>query len=93
MLICKYCGSKLDNNSAICLNCGMVNDGYMNVSFGSKFISCLLPLVGICIFFMLKFKKNRNSHAILVWTIGGILFWAILYMATFFMGIILTFQI
>ena len=93
ILICKYCGNKIDSNSTICFNCGMINDKYMNISFGSKFISCILPFVGIFMFLILKFNKNRNANDILVWTIGGIFLWILLYIFAFFMGIILTFQI
>lgn len=92
-MICRYCGNEFSDDSNVCTFCGMVNDEYIGTSFGSKFASCLLPLVGFCMFLMLKFKRNPEAHTILMWTLGGIILWVFLYAAAFFMGILLTFQI
>ncbi|WP_293976504.1 zinc ribbon domain-containing protein [uncultured Clostridium sp.] len=90
---CKYCGHKLYDDSNVCINCGIINDKYSPISFSAKFVSLLLPLVGISMFIMLKFKKHPDSHKILLWTFSGILLWTILYAAALIMGIIITFQI
>ncbi|WP_294401182.1 hypothetical protein [uncultured Clostridium sp.] len=92
-MICRYCGSEISDNCKVCNFCGMDNDEYVGISSGSKFASCLLPLVGLCMFIMLKIKGNPESHTILMWTLCGIVLWIFLYVAAFFMGILLTFQI
>lgn len=92
-MICKYCENEISKNTNICPNCRMINSEYFKLSFGSKLIALVFPIVGVCMFFIMNSKNKANSRKILSWTIYGFISWIFLYITTFFMGIILAFQI
>lgn len=96
-MYCPNCGSKIDGNAEICVNCGV------NVlNFGKKSTAaiddksniwvnllslCCFPLLGIIMFFVWKDKQPKAAKSALIFGLIGLVIAIILGIISFVLGL------
>lgn len=93
MKYCNKCGAQIDDNAAVCVHCGAmqnavnqaVND---NGGFGWNLLGFCIPLVGIILYFVWKNDKPKCSKSAGVGALVSILLTVGFYLLMFIIGII-----
>ena len=92
-MYCPYCGTETDENIKTCPGCGnrvfsihelkgdVPNIGINILSF------CLLPMLGIVMYFVWKNKKPRAAKSALIWALASIGLTIIFYLVVILVGI------
>lgn len=81
MPYCRHCGSEIQPNQDICLNCGkIVNENNVNTqsnsavdtgSFGWSLLGFCVPIVGLILYLSWKQDRPKNARAVGVGAIIG----------------------
>ncbi len=88
-MFCKYCGKEIDDRAVVCPGCGRATDNYTNSadnsakqvtvspddasSFGFAFLSFLIPLLGIILYFVWRAEFPKKASSCLKGAITGII--------------------
>lgn len=94
-MYCKNCGKEIDDNAAICLNCGSAQQKTSQVvdngGFGWGLLGCCIPIVGLILFLVWKDTKPKTSKAAgigaLVSVIGSVVFYIIYFVIIALIGV------
>lgn len=67
MAFCKNCGTEIDENAAVCLNCGSAQQQTPQVvdngGFGWGLLGCCVPIVGLILFLVWKDTKPKTAKS------------------------------
>lgn len=94
MMFCNNCGQVIDDDIGICMHCNKVSN---NIEYIKDIPSNLVglsafcfPLVGMVLYFMWKDNRPKSTSLVLKWTIAGAIFWLVLYIISFGLGILIS---
>lgn len=87
MTFCKNCGQEINDNAAVCVHCGVVQDNKPaaddNGGFGWGLLGCCIPVVGLILFLVWKDNKPKTAKAAgigaLVSVISAVVFYVIYF--------------
>lgn len=96
-MYCPNCGSEIDVNAEICVNCGVnvLNFGKQNTAaindksniWVNLLSLCCVPLLGIIMFFVWKNEQPKAAKSALIFALIGISISIILGVISFLIGI------
>lgn len=85
MNYCTNCGSPLNDDKVICLNCGVMIPSEKqehvedNGSVGFAILSFFIPLIGLIIFLMWQEKRPKTAKQAGIWALVGFIIEIIFY--------------
>ena len=87
MAFCKNCGQEIDENAAVCLNCGsaqqQVPQETDNGGFGWGLLGCCVPIVGLILFLVWKDTKPKTAKAAGIGALVSVIASVIIYVIYF----------
>ncbi len=94
MAFCNNCGSQIDDNTAVCPNCGAVQNNYSsqppvndNGGFLWGLLGCCIPIVGLVLFLVWKDTKPKTAKAAGIGALVCVILTVIYYILAFVFGI------
>lgn len=93
MAFCKNCGKEIDNNAAICSNCGASQNATSsqptvvdNGGIGWGLLGCCIPIVGLILFLVWKDSKPKTSKAAGIGALVGVILAVLYYIVVVVIG-------
>lgn len=79
-MFCKNCGKEIDDKAVVCVNCGVPVSSYPATkpapvneedrsNAGINFLSFLIPVVGIILYFVQRDEKPKEARGALRWAL------------------------
>ena len=91
MAYCKNCGQQIDNQAAICPNCGVAQNAMPAVTdnggFGWGLLGCCIPIVGLILFLVWKDSKPNTAKAAGIGALVSVGISIVYYILTIALGI------
>lgn len=91
MAFCKNCGKEIDNNAAVCLNCGSAQQQTPQVvdngGFGWGLLGCCIPIVGLILFLVWKDTKPKSAKAAGIGALVSVIISIVYYILVMVIGI------
>lgn len=95
MAFCKNCGQEINENAAVCLNCGATQETKPAVVDNGGFLwgalGCCIPIVGLILFLVWKDTKPKTAKAAgigaLVSVIASVVFYIIYFVLIVALGV------
>ena len=91
MADCKNCGQQIDNQAAICPNCGVAQNAKPAVTdnggFGWGLLGCCIPIVGLILFLVWKDSKPNTAKAAGIGALVSVGISIVYYILTIALGI------
>ena len=89
-MFCKNCGKEIDDNTAVCIHCGVATNSTPavvdNGGFGWGLLGCCIPIVGLILFLVWKDTKPKTSKAAGIGALVSVGIYILLYLFIFILG-------
>lgn len=91
MAFCRNCGHEVEDNAAVCMNCGAAQEQKPqevdNGGFGWGLLGCCVPIVGLILFLVWKDTKPKTAKAAGIGALVCVIAYVLLYVVFFAIGI------